>query len=37
MPNLYSDISFGNKRQVVDLTIDTVAATSNSLNITWKI
>ncbi len=37
MPNLSSDISFDNKRQVVDSMIDTVAATSNSLNITRKI
>ena len=28
---------YADKRQVVDLMITTVAATSDSLNITWKI
>ena len=30
-------VSFDDKRRVVDLMITTVAATSDSLNITWKI
>ena len=31
------NVSFDDKRRVVDLMIITVAATSDSLNITWKI
>ena len=31
------DVSFDDKRRVVDLMITTIAATSDSLNITWKI
>ena len=33
----WENISFDDKRRVVDLVITTVAATSDSLNITWKI
>ena len=33
----WDDVSFDDKRRVVDLMITTVAATSDSLNITWKI
>ena len=33
----WEDISFDDKRRVVDLMITTIAATSDSLNITWKI
>ncbi len=33
----WDSVSFDDKRQVVDLMITTVAATSDSLNITWKI
>ena len=33
----WDDVSFDDKRRVVDLMIITVAATSDSLNITWKI
>ena len=33
----WEDVSFDDKRRVVDLMITTVAATSDSLNITWKI
>ena len=30
-------VSFDDKRRVVDLMITTITATSDSLNITWKI
>ena len=33
----WDDVSFDDKRRVVDLMITTVAATSDSLNITWEI
>ncbi len=33
----WDSVSFDDKRQVVDLMITTVAATSDSLNIIWKI
>ena len=33
----WENVSFDDKRQVVDLMITTIAATSDSLNITWKI
>lgn len=33
----WDSVSFDDKRQVVDLMITTIAATSDSLNITWKI
>ena len=33
----WDDVSFDDKRRVVDLMITTVAATSDSLNIAWKI
>ena len=33
----WDSVSFDGKRRVVDLMITTVAATSDSLNITWKI
>ena len=33
----WDSVSFDDKRRVVDLMITTIAATSNSLNITWKI
>ena len=33
----WDDVSFDDKRRVVDLMITTIAATSDSLNITWKI
>ena len=33
----WENVSFDDKRRVVDLMITTVAATSDSLNITWKI
>ena len=33
----WEDVSFDDKRRVVDLMITTIAATSDSLNITWKI
>ena len=33
----WDSVSFDDKRRVVDLMITTVAATSDSLNITWKI
>ena len=33
----WDSVSFDDKRRVVDLMIATVAATSDSLNITWKI
>ena len=33
----WDSVSFDDKRRVVDLMISTVAATSDSLNITWKI
>ena len=33
----WESVSFDDKRRVVDLMITTVAATSDSLNITWKI
>ena len=33
----WENVSFDDKRRVVDLMIITVAATSDSLNITWKI
>ena len=35
--NTWDNVSFDDKRRVVDLMITTVAATSDSLNITWKI
>ena len=33
----WDSVSFDDKRRVVDLMIATVAATNDSLNITWKI
>lgn len=33
----WENVSFDNKRWVMDLMITTIAATSDSLNITWKI
>ena len=33
----WENVSFDDKRRVVDLMIPTIAATSDSLNITWKI
>ena len=33
----WDNVSFDDKRRVVDLMITTIAATSDSLNITWKI
>ena len=33
----WENVSFDDKRRVVDLIITTIAATSDSLNITWKI
>ena len=33
----WDSVSFDDKRRVVDMMIATVAATSDSLNITWKI
>ncbi|MBS7001922.1 MAG: hypothetical protein KH168_12790 [Clostridiaceae bacterium] len=33
----WDSVSFDDKRRVVDLMIATIAATSDSLNITWKI
>ena len=33
----WENVSFDDKRRVVDMIIITVAATSDSLNITWKI
>ena len=33
----WDDVSFDDKRHVVDLMLTTIAATSDSLNITWKI
>ena len=33
----WEDVSFDDKRRVVDLMITTITATSDSLNITWKI
>ena len=33
----WENVSFDDKRRVVDLMITTIAATSDSLNITWKI
>ena len=33
----WDSVSFDGKRRVVDLMITTIAATSDSLNITWKI
>ena len=33
----WDNVSFDDKRRVVDLMVTTVAATSDSLNITWKI
>ena len=33
----WENVSFDDKRQVVDLMITTIAATRDSLNITWKI
>ena len=33
----WDSVSFDDKRRVVDLMITTIAATSDSLNITWKI
>ena len=33
----WNSVSFHDKRRVVDLMTTTVAATSDSLNITWKI
>ena len=33
----WDSVSFDDKRKVVDLMITTIAATSDSLNITWKI
>ena len=35
--NTWDSVSFDDKRRVVDLMIATVAATNDSLNITWKI
>ena len=33
----WENVSFDDKRRVVDLMITTISATSDSLNITWKI
>ena len=33
----WENVSFDDKRRVVDLMLTTIAATSGSLNITWKI
>jgi len=33
----WDSVAFDDKRRVVDLMITTIAATSDSLNITWKI
>lgn len=33
----WENVSFDDKRRVVDLMLTTIAATSDSLNITWKI
>jgi len=33
----WDSVSFDDKRRVVDLMITTVVATSDSLNITWKV
>ena len=33
----WNEVDFDDKRRVVDLMITTIAATSDSLNITWKI
>ena len=33
----WDSVAFDDKRRVVDLMIATIAATSDSLNITWKI
>jgi len=33
----WDEVDFEDKRRVVDLMITTIAATSDSLNITWKI
>jgi len=33
----WDSVAFDDKRRVVDLMISTIAATSDSLNITWKI
>ncbi len=33
----WDSVSFDDKRKVVDLMITSIAATSDSLNITWKI
>ena len=33
----WEHVSFDDKRRVVDLMITTIAATSDSLNIPWKI
>ena len=33
----WDNVSFDDKRRVVDLLITTIAATSDKLNITWKI
>ena len=35
--NEVDSVGFDDKRRVVDLMITTIAATSDSLNITWKI
>ena len=37
LPRHLGEVSFDDKRRVVDLMITTIAATSDSLNITWKI
>ena len=33
----WENVSFDDKRRVVDLMVTTIAATSDTLNITWKI
>ena len=33
----WNEVDFDDKRRVVDLMLTTIAATSDSLNITWKI
>lgn len=33
----WDSVIFDNKRRVVDLMISTIAATSDKLNLTWKI
>ena len=35
--NTWNEVDFDDKRRVVDLMLTTIAATSDRLNITWKI